>query len=252
MENAMKNEYVKQVEEFRFYCLWGAWPGEERWDSKEMKFKLSVRIKEDVLLAVNKAYYDMTPRTIKNFAINIEDKNSNIKKYKESQLEIIKDSLADSINDTFINKEFSEKEHRKICDDFLDLFNELIIELNNKLEGIKGNKGLIEKICFGKAQKIVNMTYKYLLLFDDAFDDGNEDIFKLCHMAIDSFILSHYKKIEINKEEKKKICNIAWSNMDKDTYYDLQKNIENYVNDQPPIFAEFDWWRDEQRKKSEK
>lgn len=250
----MKNEYVKQIEEFRFYCLWGAWPGEERWDSKEMKFILRVKRKEDVLLAVNKAYYDMTPRTIKNFAINIEDKNAKekIENHKKEDLDEIKEKLADSIKKTFEKKEFSIEEHKIICDEFLISFNDLISKLNRELEGIKGNKDLIEKICFGKAQKIVNMTYKYLLLFDDAFDDENEDIFESCHMAIDSFILTHYNTIESNKEEKKIICNKAWSNMDKDTYYDLQRNIKKYVNDKPLIFAEFDWWRDEQIKKSEK
>ena len=252
MENAMKNEYVKQIEEFRFYCLWGVWPGKRKY--KEMKFVLSVKSEEDVLLAVNKAYYDMTPRTIKNFAINIEDKNAKVKieNYKREKLGNIKKKLAERIKETFEKKEFSIEAHKKICDEFLISFNELISEINRELYEINETSAAVENICFGKAQKIVNMTYKYLLLFDDALDDGNEDVFKSCHMAIDSFILTHYKKIEINKEEKKKISNKAWSNMDKDNYYDLQKNIGNYVNDKPLIFAEFDWWRDEQIKKSEK
>ena len=54
----MKEKSLKQLaEEFQFYMLWG-----EFRESEECQ--LSVEKESDVLLAVKRAYIDMTPRTI--------------------------------------------------------------------------------------------------------------------------------------------------------------------------------------------
>ena len=70
---------------------------------------------------------------------------------------------------------------------------------------------------YGQAQKVVNMTFKYLYCLPDATTTYNE-YFEYCHVALDSFTLEWIwrncdpRSRDLNKYE-------AWSNLNKDDYY---------------------------------
>ena len=70
---------------------------------------------------------------------------------------------------------------------------------------------------YGQAQKVVNMTFKYLYCLPDATTTYNE-YFEYCHVALDSFTLEWIwrncdpRSRNLNKYE-------AWSNLNKDDYY---------------------------------
>lgn len=231
-----KDTRRKRVEEFRFYCFWLDWPDDDRWNDTLQKYELTVKKEKDVLLAVNKAYYDMTPRTIKNFGLKkiTKDDSKKLSEIKNENLKEIKERLAKEISGTFKEQ---ETDFNTMCKSFLDRFNKLIETLNKQ---ISNEAYKIECIEYGKAQKIVNMTYKYLLLFDDAFDDENMEIFSLRHMAVDSFII---KQIE-NLEGESIHC--TWSNMTEMEYSLLEEKIKKHLKaNEIPIFKEFDWWREE-------
>lgn len=72
---------------------------------------------------------------------------------------------------------------------------------------------------YGLAQKIVNMTYKYLYVFSDyIFIDCTAPDFSLCDCPLDSIILN---KASLNQ--------YTWSKLDKTQYEDCQRKIANYL-----------------------
>ena len=79
---------------------------------------------------------------------------------------------------------------------------------------------------YGKAQKIVNMSFKYLYCRNDA--DKRKDHFKYCHMPLDSFTLEWFKREYPKQNNGNKLDNIitSWSNLksgdnnDPDTFID--------------------------------
>ena len=78
---------------------------------------------------------------------------------------------------------------------------------------------------YGKAQKIVNMTFKYLYCCTNI--DNFENHFKYCHMPLDSFTLEWCKR-NIQEIDPNKIG--SWSKMkdEKSDTYKESKNIEKY------------------------
>lgn len=207
------------------------------------KFSMSPTNKEDVLLAVKKAYIDMTPRTIKGLAGAHKSKDFE-KEFNEILSELV-DRFVDYFKSDFPQneKEFDEW-HEDICENFITDFNALL----------KNHK--IEEISYGKAQKIVNMTFKYIYCFDDNI---NFNYFKYCHMTLDSYTLKWFlEDVRVWLEEdnckfaKNRIS--AWSNLDKGksdkelfSYLWIQTQIRKSLNKQDeyskiPFIAEFTIW----------
>ena len=129
------------------------------------KDTISVKNHEDILeYAVNKAYIDMQPRTIKG--------------HKISLTEPLREKLADRFCKYFKDPAPStESDFDKIHSDFCDFF---LTELNKIFASTPQE--------FGKAQKVINMAFKYLYCFDDA--TSYLPHFTYCHMPIDSYTLN--------------------------------------------------------------
>lgn len=183
---------------------------------------ISVKKPADILeYAVNKAYIDMQPRTIKGHEI--------IKTAK------LRNDLADRFckyfNDPAPSTEYDfDKIHSDFCDFFLTELNKIFASTPQ---------------AFGKAQKVINMAFKYLYCFDDA--PSYPDHFKHCHMPIDSYTLNWCFDNKLYK--KSNIPN--WSTLNKRDYYDLCDKIRNKLAPQSPLIEEFDIWPKEKAKANE-
>ncbi len=109
---------------------------------------------------------------------------------------------------------------------------------------------------YGKAQKIVNMSFKYLYCREDA--ENYRDYFKYCHMPLDSFTLEWFKREQFGKNKPDKKI-ISWSNLENgengaDTFTDDGKECYSYHfykekireiadrNDISPLELEFIVW----------
>lgn len=93
---------------------------------------------------------------------------------------------------------------------------------------------------YGKAQKIINMAFKYLRCCGDAIDH-----FNFCHMPLDSFTLTWYKR---NTEDK----NIyTWSKINPEEYSKIQATIRTHLqksgNGLSPLELEFIVWPEIQK-----
>lgn len=78
------------------------------------------------------------------------------------------------------------------------------------------------KATYGQAQKVINMTFKYLYCMKDA--DYYHDIFDKCHMPLDSFTLEWYRRyvckdyiFEKNSKAKLK-SDTVWSKLVQEEY----------------------------------
>ena len=261
-----------KIQEFKFYMLWG---------DKNSR-KLYITNPCDVLLAVKKAYIDMQPRTIDGLGLSLKSgkqpsKNHvaywNIVQLKEKIINDLNINLANqvvtsikSLNTPSLNQSLFDREHIGLCQNFITGFKKGINSINSAITSAIGigvqQKGILSnylkysqidpsQITYGKAQKIVNMTFKYLSLFDDANQFSN--VFQYCHVAIDRYIIEEVNKqcknfkIPLNAQQEDAL-NKAWSNYDYNDYSNmltLMRNIissPNYVGGKLLFFEEFNWW----------
>ncbi|MCD8118706.1 MAG: hypothetical protein LUE29_04365 [Lachnospiraceae bacterium] len=91
-------------------------------------------------------------------------------------------------------------------------------------------ESIYKNVAYGKAQKLVNMTFKYLYCFESADDDRYADYFKYCHMPLDSYTMEWIKRIVASTAKKRNDKLVAdnipsWSNLSygKHTYDDHGK-----------------------------
>ena len=110
-----------------------------------------------------------------------------------------------------LTEEGFDEWHKAVCTEFLTLFNE-------------DNKKRYMPVAYGKAQKAVNMVFKYLYCYDGAEKYINEGYFAHCHMPLDNFTLNWYKK-----EVAYPPTDGAWSDLKYGAYVEIQTNIRNYL-----------------------
>ena len=217
---------------------------------------VSVTNVDDVVLAVKKAYIDMSPRTLRG-----ED-GENKQALSSKDKEVLFCKLAQKIVQYMENgvRDF-ENWHKALCQYFIDAFEKIL-----KNAGKNPSDA-----TYGKAQKIINMTFKYLYCFDDA--EKYADRFAPCHMALDSYTLNWVNGWFLDQyNQGKPRCERlsrtgkrhlpAWSNLEYETqnggvpqYQEIQAAIRIRVQEiyqVPPIEAEFMIWYDERKKAEEK
>ena len=143
---------------------------------------------------------------------------------------IIDKCLALAYKDTLTAGRFYASSFKYNGKDICNLTNKILLEnefvfsvdLIEKVAKLFNDKDLIVVkdryiSCFGLSQKLVNMTFKYMYIFDDYISDDNLKLdFSNCHCPLDSIILK-----SINYKE----C--VWSKLDKDKYLYCQKTISN-------------------------
>ena len=131
------------------------------------------------------------------------------------------------------------KKHKELCNLFLKIFENKNCNKKNKII-----------LQFSKAQKIVNIFFKYLYCLYDG--KKYDKVYKYCHMPLDSYILNWVRYVvcdesEYSKKIKKVINDTSWSNIDYDQYDKIQKAIREYLKNQNewpkiPFYAEFYIW----------
>lgn len=145
--------------------------------------------------------------------------------------------------------------HEKMCESLLEL-------INLRYKDQIGKKQEYATVQYGKAQKIINMTFKYLYCFDCA--DLYIEKFSPCHMTIDAFTIDWIADVvlPLPQHHTKNSATIKWSksfskgNKDEEyTYLWYQDTIRKFLktnyldqNNCPltPLVAEFYAWPEEQ------
>lgn len=218
---------------------------------------VSVTNTGDIMLAIKKAYIDMSPRTFRN-----SDSEENTRSLNSEKKEKLFWELAYKIAD-YINNGADDFDvwHHNICDFFIKCFSDILNEA-----GKNPNDA-----TYGKAQKIINMTFKYLYCFDDASIYAER--FEPCHMTLDSYILNwvnewFIEQYNSGKTRDKKLSRNGknhlpkWSHLaykaecgNVPQYIEIQTAIKDRLSKEfgkPPIELEFEIWYNERKKAEEK
>lgn len=174
--------------------------------------------------AINAAFKDFTSRTLRKI-----DPDVNVSVDEELRKEALK-HLRKKFEEYFKasekNKEDFNAWHEQCCEEFQTDYN-------------KSLEGKYHEIKYGKAQKIVNMTFKYLFCYADA--DNFVGHFRYCHMPLDSFTLTWYRReakkhMKPNEElwyqnNKNRVDNLTWGDMERDEYIKIQEDISKILVD---------------------
>lgn len=83
--------------------------------------------------------------------------------------------------------------------DCVDVYS-VIVEVTNKAPKSKNKSGKVVEFSYGNAQKLVNMTAKYLYIAT-YFNDDYKDKFKNCHCPMDSLIVESLIKNILDKQK---------------------------------------------------
>lgn len=177
------------------------------------------------------AYRDMTPRHLKGIGKNPEGKEK-LFKWLAGEFEAYFKS------DPPKSKEEFDEWHSKICKEVLETLGRLCDDNVT--------------VHYGKAQKLVNMSFKNFYCFADAEEYEKKGYFDNCHMPLDSYTLSWY----MNKADDK-ISVESWSSMEADDYSKIQTEIREYFDSErnityrnkngdslTPFIAEFYIWEE--------
>lgn len=174
---------------------------------------------ETIKRAIAKAYMDMQPRTIKGHGKFDAPDNKSANWFLERFAVFFKKpKTSQDVFDSWMDK---------VCSDFIQYYN---VTFNTDIK-------------FGKAQKIFNMTFKYLYCF---WGEERPDAFRFCHMPLDSYILNWYKR-EIDSKQK-----TAWSNLSSTEYFEIYYKIASYYVEGLLIEEEFMIWKEEKEKRTRK
>lgn len=97
-------------------------------------------------------------------------------KIKESCLELLKKRFDVYFENQcqWYDQETFDNWHKETCDNFINEFDNAAEESGSTIRG-----------TYGRAQKVINMTFKYLY----CMDLYGEEYFQFCHMPLDSFVL---------------------------------------------------------------
>lgn len=87
-------------------------------------------------------------------------------------------------------------------------------------------------ITFGRAQKVLNMTFKYL--YTSTYKKNIEKLVPFLHMTLDGYTLRWYKEQIVAKIKGLKVGDVSeWSKMHGKQYEDIQKRIRCFLSNEP-------------------
>ena len=203
------------------------------WDGKKDGKEYSLDDK-GIKVALRRALKDFTPRT---------EKRNN---YLADKLGA--DEMFEKLGETYITKFVSffntndvahksqhkfDEWHHDMCKIFLDVF-----------------RKYYNSLAYGKAQKIVNMTFKGIYCLKGS--DQKEDYFKFCHMPLDSLTLEWFKRnCRLNGKPIVKGKVPSWSKLNFESskneysYMEIINSIREFFDNKngwTPLTAEFLIW----------
>ncbi len=176
-----------------------------------LRYVLFGNAKEPFPRVSNNAYRDLC-RTIKFNKIKKNKTGEQVKVDAKQKInELLKEEISLIIDKKDNNQVSFDKWHEELCNKIIAIFKELS-----------------DSFSIGHAQKWINMTLKYLHIYEDATYDLST-VFKYLHVPIDQYVWDQASLIGIPKP---KVKNDAWSNInDYSEYLNYQRELRSKVYD---------------------
>lgn len=204
--------------------------------------------KEGIQIAIKRALRDFTDRTerlkpeYKGQSFSVDRKfnllcGSDGKEHNEPENESFVSEFIEYFKskDKFMDKKNFDDWHNKMCEKFLSVF-----------------ENFYDHLAYGKAQKIVNMTFKNVYCLEG--EKNSDDYYKHCHMPLDSFTLEWVSRTQNSIKSKsseylRKGRIPSWSKMnyeEQDAFSTPDGNCYyGYKDIQDAIFTYFDKYVEE-------
>ena len=215
---------------------------------------------EAITAAANKAYTDMQLRTVKSS----DDENTGKIKFVDRVAGLLENYCKDNgIEYKKVKAEDITKVYKTIFikEKYIGLIKELLKcndkesydnKFNEVCEAITEHYNDI--LSYGKAQKWVNMTVKYLYVFkmvkylkdEDLTLFNHNDFLNNLHIPLDSYIYDALSDINIKKSQS------PWSNLNSAEYKGCVEDYRDKILDEPPFKWEFGHWLAQKHKAEEK
>lgn len=188
--------------------------------------------REIAMKCAERAYRDMC-RTL-TFNEKMDGKNAKEKKDIEKNRKKFRDDICDLIV-VEVKKLFEDGKdnfddwHSATCNEIMKKAKECPGFYEQKLLG-KRNEDDKEVFYYGQAQKWINMTIKYMLMFD-CFRDYRRNYEEKLHVPVDSYVIKAAKKLQKKLKEKNLGIDIkfpanVWSKLKVDEYINFQKTLK--------------------------
>lgn len=190
----------------------------------------SLSSENDVAQAVKDVYYHKN--TIWAHARGGKGKNKETSKspYKErvdELLMLIGHQIYTQLNSNQYTRDAFDRFHSNLCDSFLVSINEI------------RNSARLANMSYGQAQKLINLSYKYLTCYSDY--ERYADKFAQCHMVIDNIILQSIGSngitllfgrvnCRVKKIKEGKYDGCSWTEMSKEKYQSLVNDYRCLVD----------------------
>lgn len=193
-----------------------------------MDYKKKDTLEDAVTEAISSAY-GTAKRTFKG----VQKSDEVIEEFKNSVIHYFNSKSFPQTQEEFNTK------HKELCIDWTNILKE------------NGNTG--DNLSYGKAQKVVNMMFKYMYCYsylNNFIKEIPENAFDYCHMTLDSFTLRWISDVW-EKDKKAKIIksDTAWSKLSEKEYDDISKIVKDNEDKLKPYTkfeAEFFIWDYEQ------
>lgn len=166
---------------------------------------------EGYTMAIKRAAIDLTPRTLSP--------------KPDQSGDLVSELLLKSDAESFLNKiaAYFKDDPQENFDLWHDALCKNVLEVIQKHYTNKDGS----EVCYGKAQKLVNMTLKGCYCLNGALDEDKKEYFSPCHMALDSFTLAWYNRNASRGERTQ----VAWSNLDEAEYKRIIGNMKKIEPD---------------------
>lgn len=186
--------------------------GQEEWIKKHLP---SYNEKDELLLSIALAHNDMARRA-----------QGHTNEVKKASLEWWSNHFNNNNPFVISKPDDFDKWHLNACETYCKYMNEYM----NKQKSPKKFK-----ITFGRAQKVLNMTFKYLYC-TGTYKSDVEKLVSFLHMTLDGYTLRWYKEQIVKLDPSLKVGDVSeWSKMNekapKHKYIDLQgdEGIQNRI-----------------------
>ena len=187
--------------------------------TKDLSIKEELSLDKIIVEAIKRAHSPSVNRALNTCGNSTRNPRENAANYLQTQ-------IYELVNDSTIDERKFDLWIKEACYKIRQFYHD---------ENIKD-------YTLGNAQKLVNMTIKFL--FSAKSIDYNLQLFKVCHLPIDRVIMKKAKKhLNINKLKN------AWSKTDDwDDIIDYQNQIREKVSleeEKYPLFWECNHWNKE-------
>lgn len=174
--------------------------GTDKLREKQSDLYKAISEDADLVSSIALAHADMARRA--------QGHSENIKK---SSIEFLVNRFTTSSPFIYNNIDF-DKWHQETCEKYCEVLNE--------------QYGTKFKMTYGRAQKVLNMMFKYLYC-TKKYKQEIEKLIDVLHMTLDGYTLNWVKNYVNHDKSIKKIS--EWSKMEKEEYLAIQKRIKEYL-----------------------